>query len=34
MSYSHVIFTALLATQRDSSTRLDDLEQDLSQIAE
>jgi len=33
MSYSGVVFTALLATQKDSSTGLDDLKEDLLQIA-
>jgi len=33
MSYSRVVFTALLATQKDSLTRLDDLKEDLLQIA-
>ncbi|KIK01282.1 hypothetical protein K443DRAFT_98958 [Laccaria amethystina LaAM-08-1] len=32
MSYSRVVFTALLATQKGSSTELDDLKEDLLQI--
>ena len=32
MSYSRVVFTALLAAQKDSSTGLDDLKEDLLQI--
>jgi hypothetical protein len=33
MSYSRVVFTALLATQKGSSTELYDLKEDLLQIA-
>jgi hypothetical protein len=33
MSYSRVVFTALLATQKDSSTGLDGLKEDLLEIS-